>query len=195
MFVLAFSGVRNGDLNGLCSVLVASFSRRRLACGVDMAAALQTLTANAEKKVDHRYDGGWCGVLVDDACVGNRKKRSVLPTRTPTRQANASSREFWDSRKARPGFRLSPSLMQHSNHRGQSISHTYGLSIVSILVSNVYKILFIMHLQFDGDIIPIQGHRNSSYCSNVAREDSHGRHHPHVERRHSQVDHACQQIC
>ena len=32
------NGVRNGDLNGFCSVLVASFSRRRFACGVDMFA-------------------------------------------------------------------------------------------------------------------------------------------------------------
>lgn len=31
-----FDGVLNGDLNGLWSVFVASFSRRRLACGVDI---------------------------------------------------------------------------------------------------------------------------------------------------------------
>ena len=35
--VVGFEGVRNGDLNGLCSVFVASFSRRRLASGVDMS--------------------------------------------------------------------------------------------------------------------------------------------------------------
>ena len=33
-----FNGVRKGDLNGLWSVLVASFSRRRFACGVDIFA-------------------------------------------------------------------------------------------------------------------------------------------------------------
>jgi hypothetical protein len=32
-----FNGARNGDLNGLCSVFAASFSRRRLACGVDIS--------------------------------------------------------------------------------------------------------------------------------------------------------------
>lgn len=35
---LGFSGVRKGDLNGFWSVFVASFNRRRLACGVDMLA-------------------------------------------------------------------------------------------------------------------------------------------------------------
>lgn len=34
--MLGFNGVRKGDLNGFWSVLVASFSRRRLACGVDI---------------------------------------------------------------------------------------------------------------------------------------------------------------
>jgi hypothetical protein len=34
-----FNGVRKGDLNGLCSVLEASFSRRRFAWGVDMLGA------------------------------------------------------------------------------------------------------------------------------------------------------------
>jgi hypothetical protein len=41
--MLGLSGVRKGDLNGFFSVFVASFSLRRLACGVDMlvcAAAL-----------------------------------------------------------------------------------------------------------------------------------------------------------
>jgi hypothetical protein len=37
--MLGLSGVRKGDLNGFCSVLVASFSRRRFACGVDIFAA------------------------------------------------------------------------------------------------------------------------------------------------------------
>lgn len=41
--MLGFSGVRKGDLNGLCSVLVASFSRRRLACGVDIFAVMVAL--------------------------------------------------------------------------------------------------------------------------------------------------------
>lgn len=35
--MLGFRGVRNGDLNGLLSVFAASFSRRRLACGVDIS--------------------------------------------------------------------------------------------------------------------------------------------------------------
>lgn len=34
--VLGFNGVRKGDLNGFWSVFAASFSRRRLACGVDI---------------------------------------------------------------------------------------------------------------------------------------------------------------
>lgn len=34
--VLGFNGVRKGDLNGLWRVFAASFSRRRLACGVDI---------------------------------------------------------------------------------------------------------------------------------------------------------------
>lgn len=40
--MLGFNGVRKGDLNGLCSVFAASFSRRRFACGVDMPATLYT---------------------------------------------------------------------------------------------------------------------------------------------------------
>ena len=40
---LGFNGVRNGDLNGLWSVFAASFSLRRLACGVDILAAIQAL--------------------------------------------------------------------------------------------------------------------------------------------------------
>ena len=36
--MLGFNGVRKGDLNGLWSVLVASFNRRRFACGVDIFA-------------------------------------------------------------------------------------------------------------------------------------------------------------
>lgn len=40
--MLGFNGVRKGDLNGLCSVFAASFSRRRFACGVDMSAILYT---------------------------------------------------------------------------------------------------------------------------------------------------------
>jgi hypothetical protein len=36
--MLGFSGVRKGDLNGFWSVLVASSSRRRFACGVDILA-------------------------------------------------------------------------------------------------------------------------------------------------------------
>jgi hypothetical protein len=38
-----FRGVRNGDLNGLWSVFAASFSRRRLACGVDILGCAEAL--------------------------------------------------------------------------------------------------------------------------------------------------------
>ena len=37
--MLGFNGVRKGDLKGFLSVLAASFSRRRFACGVDIFAA------------------------------------------------------------------------------------------------------------------------------------------------------------
>jgi hypothetical protein len=40
------TGVRNGDLNGFWSVLVASFSRRRLTFGVDMFAGRVALGAS-----------------------------------------------------------------------------------------------------------------------------------------------------
>jgi hypothetical protein len=38
-----FNDVRNGDLNGLWSVFIASFSRRRFACGVDIFAGTVAL--------------------------------------------------------------------------------------------------------------------------------------------------------
>jgi hypothetical protein len=38
-----FNGVRNGDLNGLFRVLLASFIRRRFACGVYIFAGTVTL--------------------------------------------------------------------------------------------------------------------------------------------------------
>ena len=41
--MLGFNGVRKGDLNGFWSVFVASFNRRRFACGVDIFAALGAL--------------------------------------------------------------------------------------------------------------------------------------------------------
>lgn len=40
-----FNGVRKGDLKGLWSVFEASFSRRRLACGVDMISNTLPLAA------------------------------------------------------------------------------------------------------------------------------------------------------
>lgn len=43
--MLGLSGVRNGDLNGLLSVFAASFSRRRLACGVDIVRCTWTLVS------------------------------------------------------------------------------------------------------------------------------------------------------
>jgi hypothetical protein len=41
--MLGFKGVRNGDLNGFWSVLVASFSRRRFACGVAIFVTVDAL--------------------------------------------------------------------------------------------------------------------------------------------------------
>lgn len=41
--MLGLSGVRKGDLNGFFSVFVASFSLRRLACGVDILACAAAL--------------------------------------------------------------------------------------------------------------------------------------------------------
>ena len=41
--MLGFNGVRKGDLNGFWSVFVASFNRRRFACGVDIFAAFGAL--------------------------------------------------------------------------------------------------------------------------------------------------------
>jgi hypothetical protein len=41
--MLGLSGVRKGDLNGFLSVFVASFSLRRLACGVDILACAVAL--------------------------------------------------------------------------------------------------------------------------------------------------------
>jgi hypothetical protein len=43
--MLGFNGVRKGDLNGFWSVFVASFSRRRFACGVDIFAAVVALSS------------------------------------------------------------------------------------------------------------------------------------------------------
>lgn len=43
--ILGLKGVRKGDLNGFWSVFVASFNRRRLACGVDIFAVSVTLVA------------------------------------------------------------------------------------------------------------------------------------------------------
>jgi hypothetical protein len=42
------NGVRKGDLNGFCSVLVASFSRRRFACGVDIFAGKRALRVRGD---------------------------------------------------------------------------------------------------------------------------------------------------
>jgi hypothetical protein len=46
-----FNGVRKGDLKGLWSVFLASFNRRRLACGVDMISELHPLTAVTEMQI------------------------------------------------------------------------------------------------------------------------------------------------
>lgn len=46
--MLGFSGVRKGDLNGLSSVLFASFNRRRLACGVDIFAVVVALGSDRD---------------------------------------------------------------------------------------------------------------------------------------------------
>lgn len=71
--VVGFEGVRNGDLNGLCSVFVASFSRRRLASGVDMstfAVALETSRSVRAGWVVVRVDGG---LQVSNDFDGKRK--------------------------------------------------------------------------------------------------------------------------
>jgi len=52
--MLGFNGVRNGDLNGFWSVFVASFSRRRFACGVDIFAGVWALVAAINSR-----SGGW----------------------------------------------------------------------------------------------------------------------------------------
>ena len=52
--MLGFNGVRNGDLNGFWSVFVASFSRRRFACGVDIFAGVWALVS-----VVNSRSGGW----------------------------------------------------------------------------------------------------------------------------------------
>ena len=46
--MLGFKGVRNGDLNGFWSVLVASFSRRRFACGVRIPPSRVSAYATSE---------------------------------------------------------------------------------------------------------------------------------------------------
>jgi len=48
--MLGFNGVRNGDLNGFWSVFVASFSRRRFACGVDIFAGVWALVATINSR-------------------------------------------------------------------------------------------------------------------------------------------------
>jgi len=51
--MLGLNGVRKGDLNGFFNVLVASFSLRRLACGVDIpecTAALSVVCARVYVK-------------------------------------------------------------------------------------------------------------------------------------------------
>jgi hypothetical protein len=50
--MLGRSGVRKGDLNGFLSVFVASFSRRRLACGVDILVCAVALDAEWVFEVD-----------------------------------------------------------------------------------------------------------------------------------------------
>jgi hypothetical protein len=47
--VLGFNGVRKGDLNGLRSVVEASFNRRRFACGVDIVAKVFALAKRVQK--------------------------------------------------------------------------------------------------------------------------------------------------
>lgn len=46
--VLCFNGVRKGDLNGLRSVVEASFNRRRFACGVDIVAKVLALAKRVQ---------------------------------------------------------------------------------------------------------------------------------------------------
>jgi hypothetical protein len=61
--MLGFNGVRNGDLNGFWSVFVASFSRRRFACGVDIFAVV---CAFGTKVVSSMWWDGECLETRDD---------------------------------------------------------------------------------------------------------------------------------
>lgn len=66
---LGLSGVRKGDLNGFFNVLVASFSLRRLACGVDIpkcTAALRVVCARIYVR-EKAFCGGFRCLLVGDA--------------------------------------------------------------------------------------------------------------------------------
>jgi hypothetical protein len=59
--ILGRSGVRKGDLNGFLSVFVASFSLRRLACGVDILVCLAALKECGVQKLG---DEVWWGEVV-----------------------------------------------------------------------------------------------------------------------------------
>lgn len=66
--MLGLSGVRKGDLNGFFKVFAASFSLRRLACGVDMldgAAALGVIRSQVRKKGPRQGER----VCLGDACL------------------------------------------------------------------------------------------------------------------------------
>lgn len=56
--MLGLSGVRKGDLNGFFKVFVASFTLRRLACGVDILACAAALRGLAVNKVNETQRGG-----------------------------------------------------------------------------------------------------------------------------------------
>lgn len=88
--MFGLSGVRKGDLNGFFKVLAASFSLRRLACGVDIldgAAALRVLRCQVRGRGPRQGER----VCLDDACltcdVGRRggARCCSAPTNAPSR--------------------------------------------------------------------------------------------------------------
>ena len=55
--MLGRSGVRKGDLNGFLSVFVASFSLRRLACGVDIVTHAAALVGCSAQILRSKFGG------------------------------------------------------------------------------------------------------------------------------------------
>lgn len=133
-----FSGVRNGDLKGLWSVLVASLRRRRLACGVDIAAFT---TAVLECRCRTRMG---CG-------------RAMVEVRCDV--AVAKWGKLWNAlaHGITCTCSFSPSGVQHPSYRLWATLILY----VDIITDYTY-------LQLNGYVPSIERDRNSSQCSHVA---------------------------